>query len=266
MKKKLTALVAFIIIFLCFTLNAHAFSFLDEGCEGNWWESSGELIAIYVSFRTPSAVALRLAYGGDRHMDIRPFEEQALVAHKAFQEQFNALLIHLSLAEEDVEVLGKHHLLVNLWIMRVPSDIVPHVKELPEVSYVSPHHYPKPEVPVPTVSGVPTANSITLTTIAGAEYRIATPFLGIWQSSPTFDGLTADTAYTFQARFAAINGNPYSGPSPASAVIRTASNFGDVPNTSVPGITGYTLKMFAFLTIATFGIYKLCREFKETHG
>ena len=103
----------------------------------------------------------------------------------------------------------------------------------------------------PTLSGTPTADSITLTTIAGAEYRVTTPTIGNWQTSPTFTGLIADTAYTFQARFAATNGNPASDASQPSAVIRTASSFGEIPNTGVPGITGSAIVLLILFVIST---------------
>jgi chitodextrinase len=79
--------------------------------------------------------------------------------------------------------------------------------------------------PAPTVSGAPTANSITLAAITGAEYRIATPAVGNWQASPKFTGLTPDTEYTFQARLAIPRGTgiPAAVTSPESAVIRTSA-------------------------------------------
>jgi hypothetical protein len=42
--------------------------------------------------------------------------------------------------------------------------------------------------------------SITLNTIAGAEYRMFSPTAGEWQDSPTFKGLEPNTGYTFVAR------------------------------------------------------------------
>jgi hypothetical protein len=45
-----------------------------------------------------------------------------------------------------------------------------------------------------------TATSITLVTIAGAEYQQGT---GAWQDSPEFSGLTPNTSYTFYARLKA---------------------------------------------------------------
>ena len=59
----------------------------------------------------------------------------------------------------------------------------------------------------PTVSGSPTATSITLNAISApandseVQYRIAGTTPGAWQTSTTFDNLTPNTAYTFQAGF-----------------------------------------------------------------
>jgi len=89
----------------------------------------------------------------------------------------------------------------------------------------------------PTVSGTPTSLSITLSTITGAEYRIASPSVGAWQSSPTFSGLTPNTGYTFNARLAETTNYAASPASAASAVITTAPLPPAIAITST-GLTG----------------------------
>lgn len=72
----------------------------------------------------------------------------------------------------------------------------------------------------PIVSETPTTSSITLTAIEGAEYSID----GVtWQDSPTFEGLTANTEYTFYARLKATD---TANASAASVVltVKTAGN------------------------------------------
>ena|GEM_PF-6894364 len=71
----------------------------------------------------------------------------------------------------------------------------------------------------PTVSGSPSATSITLNTIAGAEYRQGTS--SAWQDSPTFSGLTPNTGYTFYARIKETATHNTSPVSNASATITT---------------------------------------------
>jgi hypothetical protein len=126
--------------------------------------------------------------------------------------------------------------------------------------------YPRPAAPsAPTISGTPTANSITLNEIAGAEYRarVATSKFGDWQPSPIFSGLTADTDYIFQARFtASMIGSPASEISPDSAAIRTA--FGVAP-TGIPGITGAMMAMFAFMLFAV-GLWGYIIRRRLIHG
>jgi autotransporter-associated beta strand protein len=69
----------------------------------------------------------------------------------------------------------------------------------------------------PTLSSK-THNSITLNTIAGAEYRLSS---GTWQPSPVFGSLTPQTNYTFHARMAETATHLASPESPASAAITT---------------------------------------------
>jgi len=55
------------------------------------------------------------------------------------------------------------------------------------------------------------------------EYRIATPFVGNWQTSSVFTGLTPDTDFTFQARFVEDGDFPVFVESLPSEVICTAT-------------------------------------------
>ena len=90
-----------------------------------------------------------------------------------------------------------------------------------------------PAPPRPTVLDT-TTTSITLNAIEGAEYRIFSyDYYYHWQSSPTFTGLTPDTNYTFEARFA-LKDLTISEPSSPSAIIRTAALLpGDVDGDGV---------------------------------
>jgi hypothetical protein len=66
-----------------------------------------------------------------------------------------------------------------------------------------------------------TATSITLTAIAGAEYRRGEN--GAWQDAATFSGLVAGTGYTFYARLKETASLAASSASPASATITTGA-------------------------------------------
>ncbi|MCL2578102.1 MAG: copper amine oxidase N-terminal domain-containing protein [Defluviitaleaceae bacterium] len=80
---------------------------------------------------------------------------------------------------------------------------------------------PVPPSP-PTVFGTPTTNSIILNELPGVQFRIATPILGNWQTSPVFTGLTPDTEYTFQTRVVPVGFISPSEASLPSDIIRTA--------------------------------------------
>jgi hypothetical protein len=77
---------------------------------------------------------------------------------------------------------------------------------------------PQPAPDAPVVSDR-TAVSITLSAIAGAEYRLGTD--GAWQSSPAFTGLSPNTAYTFYVRLAETDELEASPESAASVEIKT---------------------------------------------
>jgi glucan-binding YG repeat protein len=96
----------------------------------------------------------------------------------------------------------------------------------------------RPTPAAPTVSGAPAAQSITLNTIANAQYAIKTIDSADqgepqWQDSATFENLTPNTAYTFVTRTEATEAAFASLPSPASATITTAK-----ANQSTLQITG----------------------------
>lgn len=109
----------------------------------------------------------------------------------------------------------------------------------------------------PSVSGTPTANSITLTAIGGAEYSLD----GVnWQDSPTFDGLAANTEYTFYAR---IKETETANASEASAVltIKTAQMpIGESPNDK-GGLTGGAIAGIVIGSVLLAGILVLLALF-----
>jgi hypothetical protein len=79
----------------------------------------------------------------------------------------------------------------------------------------------------PTVSGTPSATSITLNTIPGAQYAIKTISSTeqnelSWQALPTFNDLITNTSYTFVAQITATEAAFASLPSEASETITTA--------------------------------------------
>ena len=85
-----------------------------------------------------------------------------------------------------------------------------------------------PAAPNAPTEASKTANSITLTAITGAEYRLSTEASG-WQDSPTFTGLTANTGYTFYARLKATNTHNASPESAVSATITTLKSSPSAP-------------------------------------
>lgn len=105
----------------------------------------------------------------------------------------------------------------------------------------------------PTVSGTPTATSITLNTIAGAEY--SKDGGTTWQDSPIFDGLTPNTDYTFVARIKAVDGvSNASANSPSSLTIKTAKQLeADNPktgdNSNIPATIAFMIFSLGALTL-----------------
>jgi len=79
-----------------------------------------------------------------------------------------------------------------------------------------------------------TTTSITLATVNGAEYRLAS---GNWQDSPTFNGLTAGTSYSFTQRLKETTTHSASTASTA-ANISTAAPADPNPNLGLPGDFG----------------------------
>lgn len=109
-----------------------------------------------------------------------------------------------------------------------------------------------PDAPdAPVVSGTPTANSITLTAIEGAEYSLDGV---IWQDSPTFDGLTANTEYTFYARLKATDTANASAVSEA-LTIKTAA----LPDED--GLSGGAIAAIVIVSVLLAGILALLAMF-----
>ena len=97
-------------------------------------------VEIIVQFRTPPAVALRLLQeNGDYSLEYLQgdtFEEQALSAHETFQQQLRQ--IPVPFGDFSPVVLEEHYWLFNGVSMRVPTNMVAHIAELPEVFVVTP--------------------------------------------------------------------------------------------------------------------------------
>ena len=100
-----------------------------------------EVVEIIVQFITPPYVALRHIHERDiplgRALPGISFEEQALSAHTAFQQQLGQIFMPFGAAP--VEIIGEYHELFNGVFMRVPSMIVQSISALPEVFAVFPN-------------------------------------------------------------------------------------------------------------------------------
>ena len=111
-------------------------------------DNKNEMIEIIVQFVTPSAVALRLMYERGILVDYmleESFEEQALAAHKAFNEQLAQLPILFS--SQQMEIISMHYQLLNGAYMNVPVSMVELIADLPEVFKIEPHILPTmPEI------------------------------------------------------------------------------------------------------------------------
>jgi len=120
-----------------------------HGFEGQYKiHSMDEIIEIIVQFATPSSVALRLIQEGriylcyfDGNLLGASFEEQALSAHEAFNQQLAQLPIHCDY--NIVEIFSKHYRLFNGVFMRVPGHMVETIASMTEVFAVTPHTLPK---------------------------------------------------------------------------------------------------------------------------
>jgi len=115
------------------------------------------VIEIYVGFRTPSSVALRLMYEAGNPCwctePIGTFEEQALTAHTAFRQQLAELPIPPTVARE-MQIIGKYSGLFNGMRMIVPFDVFAYdlIDSLPIVSgtweHILPTIDPIPPLPI----------------------------------------------------------------------------------------------------------------------
>lgn len=87
-----------------------------------------------------------------------------------------------------------------------------------------------------------TSTSVTLETIAGAEYRIGS---GVWQTSPIFNGLSPATGYTFYARLVETT-TLLASPSSAGTAVTTGMGTQSAPGApAAAGRTGTTITLEA---------------------
>jgi len=108
-----------------------------------------EIVEIIIQFHTPPAVALQLMYESGIPAPPSPidgdFEEQALVAHDAFQQQLAGLVVPPDITES-MEIFCETYWIFNGVHMRVPTGMVAQIALLPEVFAITP--YILAEVPV----------------------------------------------------------------------------------------------------------------------
>lgn len=119
----------------------------------------------------------------------------------------------------------------------------------------------------PTVSGTPTTDSITLEAIAGAEYSIDGV---IWQDSPTFTGLAANTEYTFYARIKATD-SAHASPASVVLTIKTAespSNKGGLSGGAIAGIVIGSVLVVGILALLALFLFRKDKSqgFKEYYA
>ncbi|MCL2593860.1 MAG: hypothetical protein FWD82_10955, partial [Defluviitaleaceae bacterium] len=115
------------------------------GFEGEFsLDNPDEMILVWVSFRTPSSLALRLLAEDDfpraRFSD-EVFEATALEAHDAFDEQLATLMPDtgiMALSSNTFEIWGRYSLVFNGVLMNVPMGMVEAIASLPEVFAVTP--------------------------------------------------------------------------------------------------------------------------------
>jgi len=94
-----------------------------------------------------------------------------------------------------------------------------------------------------------TTTSITLNTIIGAEYRCAN---GVWQDSPTFTGLTANTVYKFSARLketATHNASPASAELAVTTDDKNADGKQNQTKPSAPKVKSKTATSITLVTV-----------------
>jgi len=120
-----------------------------QGFDGNYAISCpNEIVEIVVQFITPSSVALRLMQESaitpqrsGRALQGGSFEEQALSAHSAFNQQLGSIAMPFSsgVSTSMTEIYSEHHRLFNGVFMRVPGYMVWVIAALPEVFAVTPN-------------------------------------------------------------------------------------------------------------------------------
>jgi subtilisin family serine protease len=115
-----------------------------QGFEGEYAiASSDEIVEIIVQFVTPPTAVLRYLYendisAGGRSVSDNSFEEQALAAHTAFDEQLQWISIPPMYSPE-IDIFCRTHYVFNGVHMRLPGVIAEQVAMLPEVFAVTPY-------------------------------------------------------------------------------------------------------------------------------
>jgi len=119
------------------------------GFEGQYKiHSKDEIVEIIVQFAMPPSVALRLMQERgiylchfDGNLTGASFEEQALSAHEAFNQQLAQLPMYCEY--NLVGIFSKHYRLFNGVFMRVPGHMVEKIASMTDVFAVTPHSLPK---------------------------------------------------------------------------------------------------------------------------
>ncbi|MDR1583482.1 MAG: MBG domain-containing protein [Prevotellaceae bacterium] len=96
-----------------------------------------------------------------------------------------------------------------------------------------------------------TVTSVTLNTIAGAEYRNGT---GEWQDSPTFSGLTPNTTYTFYARIKETGTHRASRPSSGTPITLADSTVINGIVLEPAGNHTFPTELYGYNALATYKI------------
>ena len=112
------------------------------GFEGEYAiDSFDETVEIIVQFDVPPAVALRLiqeqSMPRGRSGPVVSYEEQALAAHTAFNQELSQLMFPLS--ADPIEIFSEYHNLFNGVYMRVPAGAIETIASLPGVFGVFPN-------------------------------------------------------------------------------------------------------------------------------
>jgi len=113
-----------------------------QGFEGDYaLDDPNEILHIFVWFRTPSAVVLRLldekSDSSVRLLSEQEYESHAMMAHDLFFGELMGLTRGFSM--DSIEITSEHHQLINGIFMRVPAYMVEQIAELDEVFAVMPN-------------------------------------------------------------------------------------------------------------------------------